>query len=241
MNPTQKKFKKEMEKGLKNLKKKNEQAYYKYIAQNNLDNPEQRLKHEKKEKIQNVYKKIASFITTIIIIGIATHFIYNKVSSINTINNMELSTNNNINSANTQEQSKQKEIIDYLNTIKPYVNNISNEIKKKNDEVQQINNKKLTQQEYINNIQIHDEIVKKNLTNISNIKGPEELNDYTNQINEGYQQLCEGYENESIYLKTNNQNYKQSADSSYKSSNQNLTNSNTELMKILDNNNINHK
>ena len=55
MNSNQKKFKKEMEKG---LKERNEEAYYKYIAQNNLDNPEQRLKYETKEKIKNVLKRV---------------------------------------------------------------------------------------------------------------------------------------------------------------------------------------
>ena len=43
-----------MENGLMNLKKRDEEVYYKYIAQNNLDNPEQRLKYEAKEKSKNM-------------------------------------------------------------------------------------------------------------------------------------------------------------------------------------------
>ncbi|UYZ36008.1 hypothetical protein OD350_28190 [Clostridium beijerinckii] len=241
MNSTQKKFKKEMEKGLKNLKKKNEQAYYNYITANNLDNPEQRIKREKKERIKSIYKKIASFITTIIIIGIATYFIYNKSSNINTLaNNIQIDKSN-TQPENMKEQNKQKEIINYINTVKPYMENISAEIEKKNNEVKQINSKNLSQTEYIKDIQSHNEIVKNNLTNIENTKAPDELNNYANQIKEGYELLCNGYENESIYFKTNNQKYKQSADENYKSSNDKLSGGNKELIKILDENNIKHK
>ena len=112
---------------------------------------------------------------------------------------------------------------------------------KKNSDIEQINNKKLTQNEYIRNMQAHDELVKKNITDISNITVPSELNNYITQMNEGYQLLCEGYEDESIYLKTNQQKYKQLADDNYKLSNEKLNNSNTELTKVLDINNIKHK
>lgn len=237
----QKKFKKEMEKGLKNLKKRNEQAYYNYIAKNNLDNPEQRIKREKKERIKSICKNIVSLITTIIIIGIATYFIYNKYLNINTIANDIQSKKNSVQPSNIQEQNKQKEIINYINTVKPYMENISVEIEKKNNEVKQINSKNLSQSEYIKNIQIHNEIVKNNLTNIENTKAPDKLNNYANQIKEGYELLCNGYENESIYFKTNNQKYKQSADENYKSSNDKLSSGNKELIKILDENNIKHK
>lgn len=230
-----------MEKGLKNLKKKNEQAYYNYITANNLDNPEQRIKREKKERIKNIYKKIASFITTIIIIGIATYFIYNKSSNINTLANNIQTNKNSAQPENTQEQNKQKEIINYINTVKPYMENISAEIEKKNNEVKQINSKNLSKTEYIKDIQTYNEIVKNNLTNIENTKAPDELNNYANQIKEGYELLCNGYENESIYFKTNNQKYKQSADENYKSSNDKLSSGNKELLKILDENNIKHK
>lgn len=237
----QKKFKKEMEKGLKNLKKRNEQAYYNYIAENNLDNPEQRLKRERKERIKSICKNIASFITTIIIIGIATYFIYNKYLNINTITNDIQTNKNSVQPSNIQEQNKQKEIINYINIVKPYMDNISAETEKKNNEVKQINSKNLSQTEYIKNIQAHIEIVKNNLTNIESTKAPDELNNYANQIKEGYELLCNGYENESIYFKTNNQKYKQSADENYKSSNDKLSSGNKELLKILDENNIKHK
>jgi len=243
LNSTQEKFKKEMEKGLKDLKERNEEAYYKYIAQNNLDNPEQRLKYETKEKIKNVLKKIFSFIATIIIVGIITPFAYNKISSLTAkTNTIELGSPSNIDSnIITPKQNKQKEIVEYLNTLRPYMDNISNDIKKRNSDVEQINNKKLTQNEYVKSIQAHDELVKKNITDISNITVPSELNNYITQMNEGYQLLCEGYEDESIYLKTNQQKYKQLADDNYKLSNEKLNNNNTELTKVLDINNIKHK
>ena len=95
--------------------------------------------------------------------------------------------------------------------------------------------------DYIKSIQAHDELTKKNITDISNITIPSELSNYFSLINEGYQLLCEGYEDESIFLKTNQQKYKQLADNNYKLSNEKLNNSNTELTKVLDNNNIKHK
>jgi hypothetical protein len=233
-----------MEKGLKDLKERNEEAYYKYIAQNNLDNPEQRLKYETKEKIKNVFKKIFSFISLIIIVGIIIPFAYNKFSSLTTkTNNIELGSpiSNIDNNIITPKQNKQKEIVECLNTLRPYMDNISNDIKKKNSDIEQINNKRLTQNEYIKSIQAHDELVKKNIKDISNITVPSELNNYITQMNEGYQLLCEGYEDESIYLKTNQQKYKQLADNNYKLSNEKLNGSNAELTKVLDSNNIMHK
>ena len=243
MNSSQKNFKKEMKKGLKNLKKRNEEGYYKYIAQNHLDNPEQRSKYETKEKIKNVFRKIFSIIITIIIVGVIAPFKYNKILSLhNKTNNIDLNSSNNIdNNIITPKQNKQNEIVESLNTIKPYQDNISNDIKNRTSDVEQINNKNLTINEYIKSIQAHNELVKKNVTDISNITVPEELKNYINQINEGYQLLCEGYEDESIYLKTNQQKYKELADNNYKLSNEELNNSNTELIKVLDNNNIKHK
>ncbi len=243
MNSTQKKFRKEMEKGLKNLKKHNEEAYYKYIAQNNLDNPEHRLRYEKKEKIKNVFKKIFSLASTIIILGIIVPFAYNKILSLsNKTNNIELESSNTIdNNIITPQQNKQKEIVECLNALRPCMDNISNDIKKKNTDTEQINNKKLTKNEYIKSIQAHDEFVKNNIADISKITIPAELNAYVNQINEGYQLLCDAYEDESIYLKTNQQKYKQLADENYKLSNEKLNNSNIELTKVLDNNNIKRK
>lgn len=243
MNSTQKRFKKEMEKGLRNLKKHNEEAYYKYIAQNNLDNPEQRLKYERKEKIKNVFKKIFSLAATVIIIGIIAPFAYNKILSLSTrSDNIELiSPNTTNNNSITLQQNKQKEIVECLNTLRTYMDNISNDVKKKNTDTEQINNKKSTKSEYIKSIQAHDELVKNNMAGISKITIPAELNTYANQINEGYQLLCEAYEDESIYLKTNQQKYKQLADENYKLSNEKLNNSTTELTKVLDNNNIKHK
>lgn len=243
MNSAQKKFRKEMDKGLNNLKKHNEEAYYKYLAQNHLDNPRQRQKHEAKEKIINVFRKIFSIIAPIIIIGFIAPFAYDKILSLgNKPGSIELSSTNSISNANASPvQNKQKEIVDSLNTIRPYIDNISNDIKKRNDDVQQINNKKITRNDYINSIQAHDELVKKNMADISNITVSSELSTYVNQLNEGYKLLCDGYENELIYLKTNQQKYKKSSDDSYKLSNEKLSNSNAELTKVLDNNNIKHQ
>jgi len=243
LNSAQKKFRKEMDKGLKNLKKHNEEAYYKYLAQNHLDDPRQRQKYEAKEKIMNVFRKIISIIAPIIIISAIAPFAYGKILNLgNKPSSIELSSSNSIgNVAVSPIQNKQKEIVDSLNTIRPYIDNISNDIKKKNDDVQQISNKKITRNDYINSIQAHDELVKKNMADISNITVSSELSTYVNQLNEGYNLLCDGYENELIYLKTNQQKYKKSADDSYKFSNEKLSNSNSELMKVLDNNNIKHQ
>lgn len=79
------------------------------------------------------------------------------------------------------------------------------------------------------------------MADISNITVSSELSTYVNQLNEGYKLFCDGYENESIYLKTNQQKYKKSADDSYKLSNEKLSNSNAELSKVLDSNNIKHQ
>jgi hypothetical protein len=178
-----------------------------------------------------------------IILGIIAPYAYNKILSLsNKTNNIELRSSNTIdNNIITPQQNKQKEIVECLNALRPYMGNISNDIKQKNTETEQINNKKLTKSEYIKSIQAHDEFVKNNITDISKITIPAELNTYVNQINEGYQLLCEAYEDESIYLKTNQQKYKQLADENYKLSNEKLNNNNTELTKILDNNNIKHK
>lgn len=228
-----------MNKGLKNLKKRNEESYYKYIAQNHLDDPEQRSKYETKDKIKNVFGRIFSTIVTIVFISIITYFAYDKILSLhNKTNGIALNTYSNI---TTPAQNKQKEIVNCLNALKPYIDNISNDIKKRNSDVEQINNKKLSKTDYIKSIQSHDELVKKNIVYISNITVPEELKNYVTQINEGYQLLSDGYESESIYLKTNQQKYKQSADDNYKLSNEKLNNSNTELTKVLDINNIKHK
>ena len=62
LNDTQKNFKKQMKKGLKDFKKRNEKGHYNYVMQNHLDNPELRSKYETKEKIKNVFKKIFSII-----------------------------------------------------------------------------------------------------------------------------------------------------------------------------------
>ena len=193
--------------------------------------------------IWNILKKIFSFIATIIIVGIITPFAYNEFSSFSTkTNDIEISSSNNINnSIIIPKQNKQKEIVEYLNAIRPSIDNISNDIKKRNSDVEQINNKKLSKNDYIKSIQVHDELTKKNITDISNINIPSELGTYVNLINEGYQLLCEGYEFESIFLKINQQKYKQLSDDSYKLSNEKLNNSNTELIKVLDRNNIKHK
>lgn len=98
MNDTQKNFKKQMKKGLKDFKRRNEDGYYKYVMQNHLDNPELRSKYERKEKIKNIFKKIFYIITTIIIICIIIPFAYNKLSNFSKTNdNIELSSSNSIN------------------------------------------------------------------------------------------------------------------------------------------------
>jgi len=242
----QKNFKKEMKKGLKNLKRRDEEAYYKYITQNHLDNPELRSKYEIKEKLKNIFKKIFSIIIAIIIIGIIIPFAYNKIlnpndkTNIIDLNSSTISNNANKNIVSAQP-NKQQEIVNFLNTIRPYQDNISNDIKKKNNDVEQINNKTLTINKYIENIHTHDEFTKNNMIEISNINAPVELSNYIKLINEGYELLCDAYENESIYLKTSQQKYKESADSEYKLSNEKLNSSTTELFKVLDNNNIKHK
>jgi len=76
---------------------------------------------------------------------------------------------------------------------------------------------------------------------ISNVTAPVELSDHINLMNQSYQLLCDGYENELNYFKTNQQKYKDLADNKYRLSNEKLNSSNSELIKILDNNNIKHK
>lgn len=240
MNPTQKKFRKEMEDGLMNLKKRDEEVYYKYIAQNNLDNPEQRLKYETKEKFKNFFKNIFLFIAAITIVGGIIPFAYNEISSFRSkTTNIEINSSNTIvDSIIAPKQNKQKEIVECLNALRPFLDNISNDIEKRNNDVEQINNKKLSKNDYIKSLQVHDELTKKNITDISNINIPSELGTYVNLINEGYQLLCEGYELESIFLKTNQQKYRQLSTDNYKLSNEKLNNSNTELIKVLDSYNI---
>lgn len=239
MTPTQKKFKKEMERGLKKLKDQNEHAYYKYISNNNLENAEQRLKSEKKEKFKNILRRFFTFIAGIIIVIIIFPSSFNKITNIrNIINNSNTSTmNNNV----ITPQLKQNELIEYLNKIRPYIDNISSDIKKKNSDTEQFNNKKLTQNDYIKNLQKHDELVNENITNITETTIPKELSSYINQLIEGYQLLSVAYQNESIYLKTNQEKYKEQANNNYKSSSEKLKTSDTELIKILDQNNIKHK
>ena len=232
-----------MKKGLKDFKKRNEKGHYNYVMQNHLDNPELRSKYETKEKIKNVLKKIFSIITAIIIVGIIIPFTYNKISNFSkATDNINLSTSNSINkNIVTPQQNKQQEIVNFLNTIRPYEDNISNDIKKKNSDVEQLNNKTLTKNTYIENIQVHDKLTKNNMIEISNVTAPVELSDHINLMNQSYQLLCDGYENELNYFKTNQQKYKDLADNKYRLSNEKLNSSNSELIKVLANNNIKHK
>lgn len=79
MNNVQKNFKKQMNKGLKELRKNNKDTYNDYMKQNHLDNVQARIAEEKRDKISKAittpFKVILKIFEIIIALILALFFI----------------------------------------------------------------------------------------------------------------------------------------------------------------------
>lgn len=243
MNKVQREFKRQMDVSLKDLKNNNVEMYNKYTMQSHLDNPEARRKYETKEKTKGIFKKIFSISVIIIFLFVIVPLIYTSVSNANIKTNTLKSDNITIvNRSNTNPvQNKGNEIVNFLKAFKPYQDSILSDVKKKSEDTAEVNNKKLTRAEYAENLQVYDNRTKDSISKISSLNVPTDLLKYIALQIEGCQLLCSGYENEINFLKTNNLEYRTSSVNYYKLSSEKLKSSNEELIKVLNDNNIDYK
>lgn len=245
MNDVQKKFKRQMNQGIKDLKKKDKDRYYEYLRRNHLDDPKGRLMKEKSEKVTGFFKRIIKLIVSISIIFILL-IIIAAIISINNKNNIKPSITNNKSSL-IQESYKassmtntQYNIVNYINSTKNFEDNISKDINQKNNDMNSLNKKLITNNEYINNLQVYKNRLEINISEINKINCPQELEKCLSLTNEMYQNLDKAYGYEVEYYKTlDNKNIEE--EKKYCNSYNSLINSRkNELISIYDKFNIRH-
>lgn len=123
MNDVQKNFKKQINKGLKDLKKKDKNAYYEYVKWNHIDDVEERQGEEKRDKIYKAvtapFKLLLQFlriiIPTLIIIGLIMTINNANKSSNNDINKLQMNQsqiNTSVNSKNSLELIDTKPVVE---------------------------------------------------------------------------------------------------------------------------------
>ena len=183
MNEVQKSFKKQMKQSLKELKMKDVDAYHEYLNWNHLDDSKSRLKQESHQKLVGVvsapFKILFKFIGLVMIIGIGYNFIKG-------LNNQTQSLSGNILAPLQYSQSQirttnQKQIIKYLNFIKPIIININQDIELRNKNMDDVNKKLITRSEYVNNSMVYKNRINNNMTEISSAGCPKVLESYRSE------------------------------------------------------------
>ena len=240
MNEVQKSFKKQMNQSLKELKMKDVDAYHEYLKWNHLDDSKSRLRQERHQKLVGVvsapFKILFKFVGLVMIIIIGYNFIKG-------LNNQTQSLPGNIISQVQYSQSQtrttnQKQIINYLNFIKPIVININHDIELRNKNMSDINKKLITRSEYINNSMVYINRISNNMTVISGSGCPKVLEIYQNDLLSQYSSLIKAMNNEIEYFNSGNESSRNEVVNNienYKSQGPNVQ---MELNNILKENNL---
>lgn len=240
MNEVQKRFKKQMNQSLKELKEKDEDAYHEYLKWNHLDDSKLRLKQESHQKVVGIvsapFKILFKFIGLVMIIAIGYNFVKG-------LSNQTQSLSGNIfapvqYSQSQTSTSNQKQIINYLNFIKPIIDNINQDIELRNKDMDDINKRLLTKSEYINNSMVYINRINNNITKISSASCPKVLETYQNILLNQYSSLIKAMNNEIEYFNSGNESFRNEVINNiedYKSQSQDVQ---MELNNILKENNL---
>ncbi|MBW9173396.1 hypothetical protein K2F43_19590 [Clostridium estertheticum] len=240
MNEVQKSFKKQMKQSLKELKMKDVDAYHEYLNWNHLDDSKSRLKKESHQKLVGVvsapFKILFKFIGLVMIIGIGYNFIKG-------LNNQTQSLSGNIFAPVQYSQSQirttnQKQIIKYLNFIKPIIININQDIELRNRNMDDVNKKLITRSECINNSMVYKNRINNNITEISSTDCPKVLESYQKNLLNQYSSLIKAMNNEIEYFNSGNDSFRNEVINNiedYKTQSQDVQ---TELNNVLKENNL---
>ncbi|NNU78383.1 hypothetical protein [Clostridium estertheticum] len=240
MNEVQKSFKKQMKQSLKELKMKDVDAYHEYLNWNHLDDSKSRLKQESHQKLVGVvsapFKILFKFIGLVMIIGIGYNFIKG-------LNNQTQSLSGNIFAPVQYSQSQirttnQKQIIKYLNFIKPIIININQDIELRNKNMDDINKKLITRSEYVNNSMVYKNRISNNMTEISSDDCPKVLESYQKNLLNQYASLIKAMNNEIEYFNSGNDSFRNEVINNiedYKTQSRDVQ---TELNNVLKENNL---
>jgi hypothetical protein len=243
MNSVQKNFTKQMKKSLKKMKKENKDMYYNYLRKNHLHNPEldeQGLSFPRRvlRILGKVVKLTFAFglLILVIVIGYAIMDSNNSKDKNAFLNNISPSTEVVSNINNTSQQS----IVNYINAIRAFENNISSDINLRNNDLASYNNKLITTKECLNNLIVYKNRIDKNIQEMTKVNCPKELIEYKSELDNTYRKLSTGIDFEIKYYQTNKANdLKQSKDYT-KAFNEGKANSNKLLNSTLDQFNIKH-
>ena len=215
-------------------------AYHEYLNWNHLDDSKSRLKQESHQKLVGVvsapFKILFKFIGLVMIIGISYNFIKG-------LNNQTQSLSGNILAPLQYSQSQirttnQKQIIKYLNFIKPIIININQDIELRNKNMDDVNKKLITRSEYVNNSMVYKNRINNNMTEISSAGCPKVLESYQKNLLNQYASLIKAMSNEIEYFNSGNDSFRNEVINNiedYKTQSQDVQ---TELNNVLKENNL---
>lgn len=200
---------------------------------------------EKSEKVTGFFKKIIKLIASISMMFIFLIIIAAIISAKNYKNIKPNSANEKFlliqepNKASAMTNT-QYNIANFINSTKNFEDNISKDINQKNNDVNSLNKKLITSNEYYSNLQVYKNRLKINLSEINRINCPQELREYLSLTNEMYQNLDKAYGFEVEYYKTLNNNNLQEAKKYCNNYNSIINSRKNELLSIYDKFNIRH-
>ncbi len=231
-----------MKQGLKDVKKRDKESYYKYLMQNHLDNPEQRRIRENTEKVKGtfgrMYKAFLNTIIFIILIAGIGAYIQGKFK-----NDQILNTKNsilpNMNSSLAADV-KQQRIIKYINTIKPYQDNINLDVNLRNEDAKSVDKKLLTSKEYADNLTVYKNRINSNLVKMENVNCPEELNKYKDMLLEQNSTMCLAIDYEIQYINSRDKATFNKVVECFKKCNDINKEISDEINEVLDSNGMRH-
>ena len=225
MNEVQKNFKNQMNQSLKELKKKDKDAYHEYMKWNHLDDSRSRLKRETHQKAISILSSPFRILLKLIGIGMIIAMGYNFVIGIN--RKTQSSSFNMVTPATyTQSQTRstnQKQIINYMNFINPIINSINQDINLRNKNLKNFNNKLVTKSEYISDNTVYINRTSNSIAQIASFNCPIVLETYKNILLNQYSSLIKAMNNEIGYLNSGNSSLKNEVTQNieeYKSKNQ---------------------
>lgn len=243
MNDVQKNFRKQMDKGLKKLKKENKDTYYDYLRKNHLHNPEVEEKNKGVgNSILSGLRKLLSTICILVIIIVSLALISSIISSLNkrNISNQDGSISNNNINVNSIAVSQQS-IVNFINQLNPIENNIISDVNLRTNDVNSFNSKTLTAREFMDNLIVYKTRIENNITKMDNLNYPKELQDYQTEVKKTYKALTIGMESEIKYFQTKNTSELSKSKNEFNIFNESMKSKNAMLINILDQYKIKHQ
>jgi len=210
MNEVQKNFNKQMNQGLKELKRKDKDAYHEYIKRNHLDDAKSRIAEETRQEVVSAisapFKILLKFIGLVVIIAIGYNFLKGVSSqkqsySVNTLAPVTYGQSQ-------IRTTKQKQIIDYMNFISPIIIRVNQEVDLRNKALENVNKKLLTRNEYKNDITVYANRINTNIIQIESASCPKVLESYKNILLIQYSSLIEAIKNEIQYVNSGNESFR---------------------------------